>query len=263
MPVFDSGGIEIYYKIQGQGEPLLLIHGLGSSSRDWEMQDRDFSRHFRVIKVDLRGHGRSGKPPGPYKMQAFAGDVAGLLVAQKAYPAYVLGISLGGMVAFQLVLDHPNLVKKLVIVNSVPELVPRGFRDRVGYWQRLAIIHLLGMKKMGQFLADRFFTEPDQEPLKKIFVSRWAENHKPSYLAALKAAYGWSVRDRLSEIRVPTLVVGADGDYFSTADKEAYTALIPGARLAVIENSKHALPAERPEEFNRLVVDFLQHGLSE
>ncbi len=235
----------------------MLIHGLGSSSRDWEPQVDDFSQRFRLIRMDLRGHGVSGKPPGPYSMRLFAGDTARLLEELKSYPAHVVGISLGGMVAFQLALDFPHLVRKLVIVNSPAELMPRGIQDRISFWERLVIIRFFGMERMGRVLADRFFTEPDQEGLRQIFVERWSENHKPSYRAALKAAYGWSVLKRLGEIRVPTLVVGADGDYFPVEDKQAYTALIPGAKLVVVENSKHALPAEKPEKFNQLVERFL------
>ena len=239
------------------GNPLLLIHGLGSSSRDWELQVSHFAQNFQVITMDLRGHGKSSKAPGPYSMDLFARDTASLLEALDCFPAHILGISLGGMVAFQLALDYPALVKKLVIVNSVPELVPRSLSERLSYWQRLIIIRFVGMEKMGQVLAERFFTEPGQKPLREIFIQRWAENHKPSYLAALKAAYGWSVRERLGEISAPTLVVGADGDYFPTPDKEAYTDLMPTANLVVIENSKHALPAEKPQEFNQVVERFL------
>jgi len=257
MPYFETGEIKIHYQIHGQGDPLLLIHGLGSSGRDWEMQLDSFSRHFQIVIIDLRGHGRSDKPPGPYSMPCFAADAAGLLQALNASPTHVLGISLGGMVAFQMALDFPDLIRKLVIVNSVPDLVPRGIGDVLGFWQRLLIIRLLGMEKMGRALAKRFFTEPEQEPLQEVFIKRWSENHIPAYRASLKAAYGWSVQDRLGEISAPTLVVGADGDYFPTQDKEAYTALIPEARLEVIENSKHALPVERPEVFNQTVLRFL------
>lgn len=257
MPDFDNGEIKIYHEIHGQGDPLLLIHGLGSSSRDWEPQLSHFSRLFKVITLDLRGQGRSSKPPGPYTISMFAEDTARLLEGLDCGPVHLLGISLGGMVAFQMALDFPELIKKLVIVNSVPELVPRGLGDLLAYWQRLLIIRLLGMKKMGGVLAERFFTEPGQEDIKEVFIERWSENHKPSYRAALKAAYGWSVRERLGEIDLPTLVLGAEGDYFPTSEKEAYTALIPGARLVVIKNSKHALPAEKPEEFNQVVEEFL------
>lgn len=257
MPYFDSNEIKIHYEIAGSGEPLLLIHGLGSSCQDWEMQVDHFARYFQVITLDLRGHGKTSKTTGPYSMALFAEDSAHLLESLDCGPVNIMGISLGGMVAFQMALDHPRLIKKLVIVNSVPELVPRGLKDLLGYWQRLLIVRVLGMRRMGQVLADRFFSEPDQEAIKEVFVQRWSENHVPSYLAALKAAYGWSIKERLGEIRVPTLVIGADGDYFPTADKEAYTAMIPGARLVVIENSKHALPAEKPEEFNQVVENFL------
>ena len=257
MPFIECGGIKIYYEEHGLGKPLLLIHGLGSSSRDWELQLPAFQESFRVIALDLRGHGRSGKPPGPYAMDQFAGDAAQLLQTLDAFPSHILGISLGGMVAFQLALDYPSLVDRLVIVNSVPELRPRNLADRMGYWQRLLIIRFMGMEKMGQVLAERFFTRPGQEPLQEIFVRRWSENHKPSYLASLKAAYGWSVRGRLGEIQAPTLVIGAERDYFPTAEKQAYTALIPNATLTVVPDSRHALPAEEPAAFNQLVLDFL------
>ena len=260
MPLIDTGEIEIYYQEFGRGHPLLLIHGLGSSSRDWELQIPDFEKDFRVIAIDLRGHGRSDKPRGPYSMRQFAADAARLLEILEAVPAHVLGISLGGMVAFQLALDSPEQVDKLVIVNSVPELVPRNLADRLGLWQRLLIIRFMGMKKMGQVLAESFFTRPEQEPLREIFIQRWSENYKPSYRASLKAAYGWSVRERLDEIQAPTLVVGAEGDYFPTSEKREYTALIPNASLAVIPDTRHALPAEKPAEFNRLVLDFLTAG---
>ena len=257
MPHIPLDDVNICFEIHGRGFPLLLLHGLGSSTRDWELQVPHFSREFQVITIDLRGHGQSSKPPGPFSIPMFAEDTARVFAGLQLSPVHVVGISLGGMVAFQLALDYPNLVKKLVIVNSVPELVPRGIGDLLAYWQRLITIRLLGMEKMGQVLAERFFTDPDQEPLKEIFVRRWSENHKPSYRAALKAAFGWSVRDRLGEIQAPTLVLGADGDYFPTPEKEAYAALIPHAVLTVIKDSRHALPAEKPAEFNRVVLDFL------
>lgn len=258
MPLIEVGNLRTYYEIHGQGQPLLLIHGLGSSCRDWELQVPDFKEHFKVITLDLRGHGRSDKPSAPYRMDDFAGDAAGVLQALAPGPAHVVGISLGGMVAFQLVLDHPELVDRLVIVNSVPALVPRGLGDWLGYWQRLLIINLVGMEKMGRVLAERFFTNPDQEALRDIFIQRWAENQKSSYSASLRAAYGWSVRERLGEIEAPTLILGAEGDYFPTAEKAAYTGEIPNAELVVVVDSKHALPAEKPGEFNRLVIDFLR-----
>ena len=96
-----------------------------------------------------------------------------------------------------------------------------------------------------------------QAELREIFIERWAENDKPAYLEAMKAVIGWSVVDRLEEIRCPTYVIGADGDYFPTEEKEIYVQLIPGAELRVIEEARHALPAEKPGEFNAVVQEFL------
>ena len=257
MPIHKLEEINLYYEIHGEGEPLLFIHGLGSSSRDWELQLDLFAQNYQLILVDVRGHGRSGKPPGPYSIPLFAEDIKKLLQALQVGPVHILGISLGGMIAFQLGISHPELVKSLIIVNSTPELVARTVKDHLGIWQRLLIVRFLGMRKMGEVLGNRFLPDPEQAELRKIFIERWAENDKSTYTEAMKAVIGWSVRDRLGEIRCPTLVLGSDGDYFPTAEKENYLKLIPGAELLVIENSRHALPAEKPAEFNSAVKAFL------
>lgn len=259
MPFIQHGEIDLFYQVYGQGEPLVLIHGLGSSIRDWELQTPAFSENYQVIPIDLRGHGRSDKPAGPYSMAMFADDIARLIRRLGLGPVSVLGISLGGMVAFQLALDFPDLVRNLIVVNSTPDMVPTTWRERASIWQRFLIVRLFGLEKMGRVLAERFLPRDDQAELRKIFIQRWSENHQKAYLAAMKAVVGWSVRERLGEIRCPTLVIGSDGDYFPVSDKQAYTALIPGARLVIVEDSRHALPAEKPAEFNQIVLDYLVH----
>ena len=257
MPKLIIENNHYYYEIHGKGEPLVLIHGLGSSTRDWELQVPAFAKQFQVFTLDLCGHGKSAKPPGPYSMAIFAKDTARLIKELGAEPAHILGISLGGMVAFQLAIDHPELVRSLIIVNSTPEMVTRTFKEKTAVWQRLLIVRLMGMRKMGQVLGDRFLPRPDQVELKEIFIERWAENDKSAYLEAMKAVIGWSVIDKLGEISCPTLIVGSDGDYFPTSDKETYTKMIPGAELIIVKDSLHALPAEKPGEFNMMVIDYL------
>ncbi|MBP7962599.1 MAG: alpha/beta fold hydrolase [Caldilineaceae bacterium] len=257
MPTAHVNDIDLHYEELGSGPPLLLLHGLGSSSRDWELQVPVFAATHRVITCDVRGHGRSAKPPGPYSVLLFATDVAALLRHLGTGPVAVVGISMGGMIAFQLAVDAPALVERMVIVNSGPELVLRTWGERMQAWQRLALVQLLGMGGMARFLAPRLFPKPEQEEIRRTFTERWLENDKRAYIASLRALLGWSVADRLGEIRCPILVIAGDQDYTPLSIKEAYVAQLPQAELVVIPDSRHATPIDQPEAFNRTVGEFL------
>jgi len=257
MPILQLRDIRLYYEVAGEGDPIVFIHGLGSSARDWEYQVPFFAPCYRVVVFDVRGHGRSDKPPGPYSVPLFAQDTAALIRALEAAPAHVVGISMGGMIALQLAVDEPALVRSLVVVNSGPELVVRTFRERLMILQRFLIVRLLGMRKMGEVLSQRLFPRPDQAPLRQMFVERWAENDPRAYREAMRALVGWSVADRLGDIRCPTLVIASDQDYTPVSAKEAYVARMPNARLVVISDAHHAVTVERPDEFNQVLLDFL------
>lgn len=249
--------IEMYYEVTGEGESLLLIHGLGSSTRDWEFQVPVFSQKYQVITIDLRGHGKSDKPKGPYSMQMFAGDIAELLKKLGIKSTHVLGISLGGGIAFQFALDYPNLVKSLMIVNAGIEIPMDSFKMKLEAFKRIFIVKLVGMKKMGKVLAPRLFIKPEQEDLREKLVERWAENDKKAYLSAMRALIGWSVRDQINKIKCPTLVIGSDEDYAPSSVKEEYTALLSNAKFIEIQDARHAVPIEKPKEFNEIVMKFL------
>ncbi|MBE2198195.1 MAG: alpha/beta fold hydrolase [Anaerolinea sp.] len=258
MPYLQLRDITLYYDIQGNGDPVLLLHGLGSSSDDWELQVPIFAQTYQVVTVDTRGHGRSSKPPGPYSIPQFMADIAAFMETIGIAPAHVLGLSMGGMSAFQMAVDRPDLLRSLTIVNSYPELLPQTWQDRLAWQRRQVIIRLLGMKRMGVYLGGILFPEPHQAELRQILAQRWLQNDKKAYLASMHAIYGWSMAARLGEIRCPTLIITADHDYTPVADKAAYTAKIPGARLVVIPHSRHATPIDQPDLFNRAVLDFWQ-----
>lgn len=257
MPQLEVNGIQLYYERHGQGTPLLFIHGLGSSTDDWEAQVGHFAPRYQVITFDLRGHGRSAKPDGPYSLPLFAADTAGLLQALGGAAAHVVGVSLGGGVAFQLALDAPALVRSLTIVNSTPALVgsPEAIRQEID--RRVGIVRLVGMRAMGEALSPSLFPSPEHTALRQAFVERWAANDPEAYVAATLAMVGWSVRDQLGAIHCPTLVIAADQDYSPVAVKEEYVALMPDARLVVIPGAHHAVPVEKPEEFNAVLDAFL------
>ena len=257
MPQIRLGDLDVSYELTGSGVPVVLVHGLGSSGRDWEWQVPALEGSYRVLTYDVRGHGRTSKPRGPYSVKQFADDLAGLLEHLDHRPAHVVGISMGGMIAFQLAVDHPELVRSLTIVNSGPALVPHTFAEHVAIWTRRALAKVRGPAAMGSVLAPRLFPSAGQEALRREFIARWAENDKGAYYAALNAIIGWSVADRVGSLRVPVLVLASDHDYTPVAAKEAFLGLIPGARLQVIADAHHAVPLERPEAFNAALREFL------
>jgi pimeloyl-ACP methyl ester carboxylesterase len=257
MPTINVNNIVLHYEITGSGEPLLLIHGHGSSAQDWGFQVDYFSKHRQVIAFDVRGFGRSSKPKGPYSIRLFAEDTAALLQSLNLSSAHVVGISMGGMIALELVLGFPHLVKSLVLVNSYPEMRVETWSERIMLWRRFLLIDLFGLRKMGTMLSKLLFIKPEQENLRSLFVEEWAQNDKRAYRESLKAIINWDVEARLGEIQCPVLVVASDEDYLPLEEKQAYAAKIPNAKVIVIEDARHAVTAERPNEFNKVVDEFL------
>lgn len=246
-----------YYEVAGEGQPLLFIHGLGSSTRDWEEQVTFFSKKYQVITLDLRGHGQSDKPKEKYSIPGFSNDTADLLKSLKLGPTHIVGLSLGGAVAFEFAIKYPELTKTMTIVNSGPGISMDSFKMKFEIFKRTAIVKLVGMKKMGEVLAPRLFIKKDQQDLREKMISRWAENDKRAYLSAFNSFKGWDVNDLLHTIKCPTLILGSDEDYSPSELKIEYTKLIPNAEFVEIKDVRHALPMEKPDEFNSILIDFL------
>lgn len=258
MPTRRIGDIELYYELQGEGStPMLFIHGLGSSGRDWERQIPAFAADFRICTVDLRGHGRSQRPPGPYSIAQLAGDLAGLLAALKLAPVHVVGLSLGGTVGLQLAIDHPALVRTLTVVNSGPDLRPKTPAEHRQVRLRVWLIRLLGLRPLGRILGKKLFPNAQNAADRQQFIERFANNTRAPYLAAFAAVMQCDLTTQLGSVRCPTLVVSADHDYWPVSMKQAYVEKMPDARLRVIPDSHHALPVEKPVAFNAVLREFL------
>jgi 3-oxoadipate enol-lactonase len=258
VPTIRVNDIDLYYETAGEGPPVLLIHGLGSSTRDWEYQVGELARGYRVIAFDVRGHGRSDKPPGPYSVAQFAGDAVALLRALEAAPAHVVGLSMGGMIAFQMAVDAPQAVRSLTIVNSGPAMILRTFAQRAMIRVRFAVVRVWGMRALGRMIAQPLFPRPEQEKLRRRFMDSIAANDPRAYLDSLRALIGWSVEERIGGISCPVLIVSSDQDYTPVDWKRQYAARIPGARVVVVKNSRHVTPMDQPAELNRLVGEFLE-----
>jgi len=172
-------------------------------------------------------------------------------------PVHYVGLSMGGMIGFQLAVDQPQALKSLTIVNSAPQV---KLRSRDDYWQwfkRWSLMRLLSLETIGKALGSKLFPKPEQADLRRKMAERWAKNDKRAYLASFDAIVGWGVQERLSRVSCPTLVISADRDYTPVALKETYVKLLPDARLVVIDDSRHATPLDQPERFNHTLLDFL------
>ena len=257
MPKIKVNDINLYYEKSGQGEPLLFIHGLGSSTEDWGPQVKEFSKNYQVVAFDLRGHGQSDKPAGPYSMSLFASDTVGILKALGIKSAHIVGISLGGAVAFQLGLDSPSLVKTLTIVNSAPTLGGTPEQAKAEIDRRVGIVKQMGMRAMGEALVPNLFPKPEHEALRRSFIESWGKNDPQAYIESTLSMLGWDVTDKISSIHCPTLILASDQDYTPVASKEAYIKLMPNAQLVVIPDAHHAVPMEAPEKFNATLAQFL------
>jgi pimeloyl-ACP methyl ester carboxylesterase len=268
MPFARVNDLNFYYEVCG-GEPgrerggpagaVLCLHGLGSSAADWALQVPVFAAQYRVITVDLRGHGRSQDGGLRYTIAQLADDVAALLAQLKEPPAHVVGLSLGGCVAQALALRYPERVRSLVLVNTFARLQPAGLRGTGRLMRRVWLFVAAPMPKVAEYVAAGLFPKPEQRAIYAEAVARLSRNQKRPYLASMRAIVGFDVRSQLGQLRCPTLVISGDRD--RTVPRAAIEALsrgIPGAKFVLIEDSGHATPYDQPQAFNRVVMGFVE-----
>jgi 3-oxoadipate enol-lactonase len=257
VPIANVNGVDLFYERVGEGPPLLLIHGLGSSGDDWAFQRDDFARVRTLIMPDLRGSGRSAKPAGPYSIMQFASDFWALVDSLHIVDIEILGFSLGGAVAIEMTLQKPARVKKLVLCNSLANYRMDTFKKWYEAKTQLVLIHLLGLKRTARLIAKRLFPHDDQAPKRQRVIDVLGANPKPAYLATINALIGWSALERLSEVTCETLIIAAEHDYTSLDEKLVEASLFPKATLVVVSNSRHGTPFDAIEKFNTHVIEFL------
>ena len=187
-----------------------------------------------------------------------AGDVAALLAELVAPAVHVVGLSLGGCVALALALEHRARVRSLTLVNTFARPAPAGARGSLRFLGRLGLLACAPMSVVAAHVARGLFPRPDQADLYRAAVASLGSNPRSTYFACLRGLLGFDVRARLGEVRCPTLVVAGDRD--TTVPLAAKTLLhrsIPGAELAVIEDSGHVTPYDQAARFNTLLRQFL------
>lgn len=260
MPYTDTGRIGLFHEISGAGgPPLLLIHELGGSSESWWRFLPLAARTRRTVAVDLRGAGRSEKPPGSFELADQADDLAALIGAAFAGPGPmdVIGSALGALVAALLAIRHPGAVCRLVLCAVAPEMAGRT-ADYVS--ARAERVRRVGMREVADMSLLNAFPSP-HEDARAAYRSIYLANDPAAY-AEMSLALA---RLRLTPadwgaIRQPALVLSGAHDFIWPPDEgRRVTALIPSARFDVLPNAGHFPHMQTPEDLHRRAMDFLDH----
>lgn len=262
MPKIKVNDISIYYEVHGEGEPLLLIAGLGGDLTAWMLQTPEFSKKYRVIVFDNRGVGRSDTPDIPYSTEMMADDTAGLMDALSIEKAHVLGQSMGGAIAQELALKYLQRVKSLILADT--EARPYSLCNYVmNAWVKMrqedVSLETFIRNQLPWLFTDKFFENPEQ--VQTMIDTMLANPYpQPAYAFARQVAaiIEYDALDRIGHITAPTLVItGKEDILLPVKPSEELAAGIPHAELVLLEGGGHASWSEIPDKFNRAVLEFL------
>lgn len=247
--------IDLAYHDQGQGEVLVLIHGLGANATAWRDQMAELSAACRVIAPDLRGHGDSGqRPEEPITVRAFADDVIALLKGLDVGRAHVCGNSLGGMIALEIWVRVPSLVKSLILANTTAFFPPPQMLDDF-----LRLFDAMDMAAFARFMAPRLLTPQAPATLVEEVVQMIEGVSRSVFRQGLVAAFQADYRWMLPLVDVPTLiVVGAEDQATPAGYARFLEKHIKDAALRVAPAAAHLPHRENSPAFNRLLREHLQ-----
>ncbi len=254
----DVGELHLEYEDHGQGDVLVLLHGLGCSARDWGLQIPTLSQHYRIIAPSLRGFGGSDKPGGPCSIMQMADDIVALLDVLGIDRAHVLGHSMGGAVALQLAVAHQHRLDSLIVINSQASFAVRDWRRYFTLLMRFMMSESAGMERLTRFVARRLFPHDSQSSLRADMAKRYSANDRRAFVAALQALAGWSVENMIDTVTLPTLVLAGDKDVAPLERSRAFARRMPDASLQVVADSGHASPFDQSDVVNKLVLGFLK-----
>ncbi|RMA64351.1 alpha/beta fold hydrolase [Ulvibacter antarcticus] len=257
MSKIQVNNIELDYEDYGNGKVLLLLHGLGSTKKDWDAQVPFFSKKYRVIALDLRGHGASTRPDNAYGVGLMTEDIKAFLDQLEIKKATFVGFSMGGAVAFQMASSYPAYVENLVIVNSGPDFNDMGSIGDDLLKNRTEFMETKGLELLAEEISFNMFPEAHQVDLRNAFEIRCKNNDYNAYYQSFVTLMEWGLGDKLKNIKTRTLVVASDMDYTPIGFKEEYVKRMYDARLSVIKNSRHGVVIDQPDAFNEVLKRFL------
>ena len=254
-------GLTIHYSdLTPNGNPVsLLLHGLGATGDSWQMQyPALIDAGYRILAPDMRGFGKSTYPGGHNNPQIMAKDMVAFLDSLDISSSHIIGISMGGTIALQLILDQPSMVDTLVLTNTFAKLRPKKFSSWFFYAVRLALVHIFGMTKQAEYVTKRLFLDPEQAQLREVFIDQVIQANPSGYRSTMRSYAQFDLSDRVNMIRVPTLIITGERDSIVPPKIQIELANnIPGAKHIFIHDAGHAVSVEQPHEYNRIILDFL------
>ena len=272
----DVNGIKICYEVQGEGDPVVLIHGFGVTKEEWICQFEPLSQYFRVVRFDNRGSGKSDRPNTPYTMELFADDTRGLMAFLKIEKAHIIGWSVGGMIAQHFAIKYPERVNKLILINTTAawpeeksglELYKNGQIARYEARLKDPVKTFFDAAKMG---FSRNFLKLMKEDHKKKFHGLFSAEDlikksttnpaTPQDIRNQTYALGThNVLERLHLINSETLIICAEKDRQmpKLVNLKIHEG-ISNSKFIVLEGVGHASPKEKAPEINQMMIDFLK-----
>ena len=265
MPFVNVNGIDIHLRETGEGSPIIFVHGYTGNSRNWALTIPALRENFRTISVDLRGHGLSAKPASEddYALEVMADDVYELLKSLDVTECVLVGHSMGGMVSQLLILDHPEIVRALVLVDTAAE-VPKGLLYDNRRKERARLVEIAREKGMEAVFEEQLRITPIHPALKTNprYIDIWREQFlmtsREAYIAGANGmASRRSVVADLAKVTVPTLIICGEKDEPFVEPSRLMHAAIAGSELVIIPGAGHGPQMETPGAFNRVLTEFL------
>ncbi len=254
-------GIDINYELHGkEGAPwLVLSHSLACTVRMWDPQIAAFKDSYRILAYDMRGHGASAAPAGPYSLDMLADDVLGLLGFLKVKKAHYCGLSIGGMIGQTLALRRPEPFERMVLADTTHA----QNADALKQWdERIRIAQTQGMKALVPSTMERWFTAPfrNSPPAQKI-AELIANTPVAGFVGCGQAIMQLNTTARLKEIRLPVLAITGEQDG-AAAGTRYIGENVPGAKFVSIPQAAHIANIEQAGKFNQALREFLSSPAS-
>ena len=257
MPTVQSNGCVIHYELEGaENKPaLMLCNSLGSTLHMWDGQMPQLTQHFRVLRYDRRGHGKSGVPAGPYTMEMLGRDALAVLDAAKIEKTHWCGLSMGGMVGMWMGAKAPQRVNKLILSNT-----SAYFPDKEIWNGRIKTVREKGLQAVVGGTMERWFTKDfrDREPKKIQWMTDMFLSTKPEgFIGCGEAVRDMDHRELIKSIKAPTMVIAGRHDAGTTVEMAEFIRKnIPGASLTLFD-AAHIANVEQQHDYTEAVIGFL------